>query len=504
MNLLIRLVGLVVALVLPVPAAFAEEVRFDLVLRGGRVIDPESGLDAVRDVAIVAGRIAAIEPGPLLGTRELDVSGLVVAPGFIDLHSHSPTPLGQYYQVLDGVTTALELEAGAFPVERFGSQIEANARIHFGASVGYGSLRMLVKHGLRVPHLIVDRPEPVGLLGAWTVVRSLFSPPTAVFLEPATAAERARLRALLGEGLDAGGLGIGLPLDYISEAVDAAEIRMIFEVAAERRVPVFIHIRRGINGDSAGLEEALGLAEGTGAAVHICHISHNAMRGTGVFLRAIREARARGVDVTTELLPYNAGSALISSAVFGRDWQTIFGIRYADVEWAETGERFNEAMWNEYRRERPEGQVIHHYVKEAWTREALAEPGVIVVSDLLPMITEQSKVAPHNGAFSRVLGRYVRETGLLELEDALARMTLLPARRLEAFAPAFERKGRLAVGADADITVFDADTILDRATYRDPYQASAGIAYVLVAGELVVRDGELDEAVHPGKRLSAN
>ena len=129
------------------------------------------------------------------------------------------------------------------------------------------------------------------------------------------------------------------------------------------------------------------------------------MRNTELFLREIREARAQGADVTTEVLPYNAGSAVIASAVFGRDWRTIFAIDYADVEWVETGERFDEAMWNDYRERFPLGQVAHHYVKEEWTRRALAEPGVMVVSDLLPMRDEQSRVAPHNGAFARVLGR---------------------------------------------------------------------------------------------------
>lgn len=297
---------------------------------------------------------------------------------------------------------------------------------------------------------------------------------------------------------------MGLPLDYFSEAAGDDELEMIFEVAAEARVPVFIHVRRGVNGDPAGLEEALDLAERTGASLHVCHITHNAMRATEQFLEAIRAARARGVDVTTEVLPYNAGSALISSAVFGRNWQEIFAIDYEDVEWAATGERFNEAMWNEYREKYPEGQVIHHYLKDEWTRRGLVEPGVIVVSDLLPMESLESKVAPHNGAFSRVLGRYSRDAGLLDLPTALSKMTLLPARRLETFAPAFANKGRIQLGADADITVFDPERILDRATYKNPYQTSEGILYVIVAGEPVVAQGEVLEGAYPGKRITTH
>jgi N-acyl-D-aspartate/D-glutamate deacylase len=473
------------------------------VLSGGRVIDPETGLDAVRDVGVKDGRIAAISESPLQANVRIDVSSLVVAPGFIDLHTHSPTPLGQHYQVLDGVTTALELEAGAYPVREYGSLIREAPLMHYGSSVGYGSVRLELKMGIRQPHLITGTPTPIGWLGYWTVLRSFFTTPDEVLVEKASAEEREQAREMLRRGLDEGGIGIGLPLDYISEAVDADEARMIFEVAGERKVPLFIHLRRGVNGDPSGLREALRLAGETGAPLHICHIQHNAMRNTELFLREIREARAAGVDVTTELLPYNAGSALISSAVFSRDWRAVFDIDYEDVEWAATGQRFDEAMWNEYREKHPQGQVIHHYVKEEWTRRALVEPGVIVVSDLLPMMSEESKVAPHNGAFTKILGRYVREQGALELRTAIEKMTLLPARRLEKAVPAFERKGRLQVGADADITIFDPATVLDRATYADPYQAADGMVHVIVAGELVVRDGAIVEGAHPGQHILA-
>lgn len=499
-----RLTACVLLLIVAPLSTAAEPASFDLVLQGGRVIDPESGLDAVRNVGLLGGEIAAISEAELAGTRVLDVTSLVVAPGFIDLHSHSPTALGQRYQVRDGVTTALELEAGAYPVRQFGSQIEARSLVHYGASVGYGSIRLEVKNSLRRPHLLTDRVQVLGFSGAWTALRSLLGEPREAFEERASLDELSELRELLHAGLDEGGLGIGLPLDYISEAVDADELRMIFEVAGARKVPLFIHLRRGVNGDQSGLDEALTLARETGAGLHVCHVTHNAMRAIDSFLREIREARASGLDVTTEILPYNAGSALISSAVFGRDWRTIFGITYEDVEWAATGERFNEAMWNEYRRERPEGQVIHHYLDEAWTRRALAEPGVIVVSDLLPMVDEANKVAPHNGAFARVLGRYVREAEVLSLDDALARMTLLPARRLEKIAPAFLRKGRVQVGADADLTLFDPETVLDRATYQDPYQPSAGIVHVIVDGVVVVEDGEVLADTAPGKALYAD
>ncbi|WP_165787129.1 amidohydrolase family protein [Pseudohalioglobus lutimaris] len=477
---------------------------YDVVILNGRVMDPETGLDDIRHVGINGNTIEAVSETPLHGTREIDASGMVVAPGFIDLHTHSPTELGQYYQLFDGVTTALELEAGAYPVTDYAGQISDTPLINFGASVGYLNIRMSRKSGISLADATAT-PWPSTARGWLNALRVLiYGPEVALadtFKTAATEEDLAAMRSMLNAGIDAGALGIGLPLDYASEAVDTRELRAIFELAAMREVTIFVHVRRGINGDPAGLREALALAEDTGASVHICHISHNAMRNTALFLDEIRAARQRGVDVTTEVLPYNAGSAPISSAVFGRDWQTVFAISYEDVEWASTGERLTRESFNNYREESPRGVVIHHYLKEEWTRRAIEEPGVAIVSDLVAMQDREKNVAPHNGAFTRILGRYVREQGVIDLMTALEKMTLLPARRLENMAPTFKRKGRLQPGMDADITVFDPDTVIDRATYRNPYQEAAGLHAVLVNGTPVMLNGTLVPDTWPGKRL---
>lgn len=479
---------------------------YDLAINHGRVIDPESGLDAIRHIGIKGNEIITVAQEPLEGRENIDATGLVVSPGFIDLHTHSPTVLGQYFQAFDGVTTALELEAGFHPVQEYGSAIRDTPLINYGASSGYVGMRLLEKNGILMGD-VMGSPSPVGWKGWRTAITSLLKDQdTAIhasLYEPTNSEELGNLRNMLEASLDDGSLGIGLPLDYVSDAIQETELQMIFSVAAQRHATIFVHIRRGIDGDPAGLREIIRLAKKNGTSVHICHITHNAMSNLDLFLSEIREAQSEGVDITTEVLPYNAGSALISSAVFGRDWQTIFNITHEDVEWAATGERFNKNTWEEYYKAYPQGQVIHHYLKEEWTQRAVQQPGVIIVSDLMPMKTKKMKVAPHNGAFSKVLGRYVREEKLLDLNTAIEKMTLLPARRLEKYAPVFRRKGRLQQGMDADITIFDPTTIRANATYQNPYQEATGIVHVIVNGAPVIRDGSQVEDSFPGELLNA-
>ena len=311
------------------------------------------------------------------------------------------------------------------------------------------------------------------------------------------------MRLLLNQGLDSGGLGIGVLLDYMTEAVSEAELSMLFEVASERDVPLFVHVRRGYTGDPAGLVEVIDLALETGAPLFVCHITHNAMGGIGDWLAMIDEANQAGANITTETLSYAAGGTSISADVFRRrDWQAIFDISYQDVQWVATGEWLTKETWDKYAKEQPTGMVNHHYVKEDWVETALQWPGMMVSTDALPAIDTSIPTNPNiAGTFSRLLGHYVREREVLSLSDALARSSLYQAQWMEQASPVFKNKGRIQRGADADIVIFDAQTIAANAVYGDPYLKPTGMLHVLVAGELVVQNGLPAEGPAPGQKL---
>lgn len=461
-----------------IPQARTATTVYDLVLNGGRVIDPATHLDAARNVAILKGRIAAISKAPLKGKEQIDVSGLVVAPGFIDLHAHGQNNFGQAYQVRDGVTTALELEIGDYPLDALRER-EGKSIINYGYSAGHTAARILVKRG--------DRAKANH--------------------EPLNDTELKQMLGYLTKALDDGALGIGIGLDYVSRGVRAVELESLFKLAAARRVPLFIHIRMPDDrNDLSGLKELLDLTEKTRASFHMVHIVSTGLGRVPMFLKMIEAARKKGLDVTTEAYPYTAGSTGINSGIFDHDWQKKFGISYGEIEWPPTGSRFaSKEMWDEYRARYRNGIIIIHVMKEEWVEQALSHPLVMVASDGMPINSLTERAHPRGmGCFARVLGRYCREKKILSLNEAIRKMTLMPAERLEKFSPAMRRKGRLTIGADADITIFDADEVIDRATYAEPNQYSNGIVHVLVGGTFVVRHEQLVEGVFVGKPVISN
>lgn len=446
--------------------------QYDIVISRGRVIDPETKLDAVRDVGIRGGKIAAVSEAPLKGRSVVDARGLVVTAGFIDLHQHGQTPENYAFKARDGVTTALEMEVGVSPVAPWYRQREGKSLINFGASVGHIPARMAVMHDTGT---FLPRDRAVDAV--------------------ATPQQLDEILSLLRQGLDQGALGIGMGIAYVPGA-SRDEIFRAFQLASARKATVYVHLRSAGPVEPGGidaLQEVMADAAGSGASLHVVHITSTELRQTPLALDMIHGAHKHGLDFTTEAYPYTAGMTDISSAIFSEGWQQRNGgITYKDLQWAATGERLTKESFARYRKQG--GMVAIHCIPEDVVKTAMADPDVMIASD---GILDHGKGHPRAaGAYARVLGKYVREEHALTLTEALRKMSLMPAELLK-----LPNKGRLRVGADADITVFDPRHVIDRATFENPAQYSDGIPYVMVNGVWVVKNSELQTHVHPGQGL---
>jgi N-acyl-D-aspartate/D-glutamate deacylase len=454
--------------------------EFDVVIAGGHVMDPESGLDGIRNVGIAGGKVIAISAAPMRGRTMIEASGLVVAPGFIDLHEHGQEPRNYQFQAHDGVTTSLELEVGTDAIDKWYAERENKSLINFGVSVGHIPVRMRVMK------------DP----GKWL-------PNGDAAHREASPEELGSIEKQVEQGLQRGALALGMGINYTASA-SHQEIVEMFRIAAKYGASVHVHLRyAGMQEPQTGLaalEEGIAAAAATGASLHVVHITSIGLRDTPQLLAMVEGAQKRGLDVTTECYPYIAASTDLASAIFDPGWRERMGITYKDLQLAKTGERLTAETFDKFRKEG--GIVVIYSIPEGVVRTAVSNPMVMVASD--GMRIEGPKVHPRGqGTFARVLGHYVREEKALDLMTALRKMTLMPAQRLEKRAPMFKDKGRIRVGADADITIFDAAHVIDLATFDEPLHYSGGIRFVLVHGVSVVRDSELVEGVFPGRAARA-
>jgi N-acyl-D-aspartate/D-glutamate deacylase len=306
-----------------------------------------------------------------------------------------------------------------------------------------------------------------------------------------TTEEMDRTIANVKISLEEGGIGIGVPIGYLPKT-KPAEMFQVFKLAGEMNALVFTHVREP---NIISLQEVIADATLTGAPLHIVHINSMALGQIDFALNMIRSAALKGFDITTELYSYTAGSTLLQSAIFNDGWQEKLAISYNDLQWVATGERLTKETFESYRK--TGGIVIIHSMKPEWIKAGIAAPGVMIASDGMPY----AKLAhPRTaGTFSRVLGKYVREDKVIDLMTAIEKMTLLPAKRLEGIAPMMRFKGRIQVGADADITIFNPEAVIDKATFEKGLEFSAGIEYVMVNGTFVLKNGKTVTGVLPGQ-----
>lgn len=447
---------------------------YDLVLRGGRVMDPETGRNEIAQVGIQGGKIAAIATTGLRGRREIDVAGLVVAPGFIDILGPMDARREAHLQkITDGLTTSVGMHGGPLDVERYEREMAAmGPLVNYAKTVGHAQLR-----------------EAVGAKDRY---------------KPATPEQIESMKALASQAIRAGAAGIGFGINYTPGA-SYEEIFALFEVAAMEGVPCHLHARHKGNvfpeTMSLAVEEIIAVAAATGAQAQVAHLISSTVGSAPLCIKLLEGAAKHGVDVAFDFHVWTRNETTLKSALYDPGWEQRFGgISYGQIYVSETQEQLTKERFEELRRAPKDTEVQTEFIPEAEIEMALRSPLGMVSSDGGGLV--DGKGHPRSvGTFARLLGRYVRERKTLSLMEALRKITLLPARRLEKSIPRMKQKGRLQAGCDADITVFNPETISERATYKEPYQHSTGIEYVLVKGTLVIDKGKVLEGVSPGQWL---
>jgi len=493
----------------------AVATEYDLVINNGRVMDPETNFDAVANVGIKDGRIAVITEKSIKGGKSIDATGHVVAPGFIDLHAHGQN-LGDYrMQAMQGVTTMLELESGVLPVsDWYDAQAKKRLPLNYGAASAWTFARIAT--------FTDTQPEATSEYFQQAQGRTDWK------MELATPEQQEKILGLVEQGLDEGGLGIGINAGY-APGYGRKEYLALAEIAAKRGVATYTHVRYASNVEPQSsfeaVQELIANSAITGAHMHLCHINSTSLKDIKSIMEMVDDAFENNINITVGAYPWGAASTVIGAAMFsGEGWPARMGSTAHSFQLGT--ERMTEDQVADYQKNKPGTFIVWHFLDEsdpddlALLDASLLHPKTLIESDEMfwMFMDDRGEVENYagdawplpegtfshprsNGSFAKVLRTYVRERGLMSMQEALRKMSLMPAQTLEGFVPQMKTKGRLQVGMDADIVVFDPDTIRDVGTYEEPNQPAVGVQTLLVNGVPVVAEGELITDAAPGQPI---
>lgn len=505
------------------PAAAQE---FDLLLRGGTVVDGSGEPGYTADIAVAGDRIALVSREPVDGARAhrtIDVRGRIVAPGFIDAHAHveelNRRPLAESF-IRQGVTTVVYAADGGMPWPLDEYIVSLGQRGH-------------------APNII--------FFAGHNAIRGRVMGPSD---RAPTADEMARMEAMVAQAMEQGAIGLSTGLRYVPGIYSRTEEVVALAKVAARYGGIYAsHMRDEGEGSIESVTELIRIAREAGIPAQITHHKLMGQPQWGQSERTLAlvdAARAGGLDITIDQYPYDATST--GTAVLFPSWalaggqdslrarladratraRIVEGIKATILEERGGGDlarirlarvafqpEWNGLTFADIARERDEQPTLDfaaelaieiqtqggasgvwHVVDEADVRRIMRHPSTMIGSDGGFGVPGHGHPHPRNyGAFARVLARYVRAEGVLTLEEAVRKMTSLAAARFMQ-----PQRGRIAEGAFADLVVFDPATVQDHATYEDPHRFATGVDHVMVNGRLVLEDGSLT-GDRPGRVL---
>ncbi len=490
-------VCMVVGLMLAVPALAAD---YDVVILNGRVMDPETNFDGIRNVGIKGGKIAVITKDKIKGKETIDATGLVVAPGFIDGHQHSIEPYIYRMMVRDGRTTIMDLEVGAYGplVDKWYKTHEGKSPINFGVAVSHEFARAAVLDGFK-DWKYINTPDAIRsrVNSGWTKTRP-------------TLEQGNEILKVLDEGLLQGGIGIGSTVGYMREGVSSREIFELQKLSGLYGRQIGMHFRNTPGNDVqeiGGIQEMLANAAALGTPAIADHFNNP---GYNMVHELLVLMRKRGYNVWGEVYPYAAGSTALNAVFLDPEiWEKQLGYKLEEtVQDVETGEYYTAETRREMIKKEPTRAVLVYKMPEKSIIDWIKMPGVAIGSDGMPPIPDTGlkwdtpfEDMPNThprvaGSFAKVL-RLARENNI-PLMQAVSMTSYNYAKPLGNMGlKAMQVRGRMQVGMVADITLFNPETVTDNATYKKGTLPSTGIPHVIVNGIIVMKDSE------PIKRFDA-
>ncbi len=494
----LMMAGILSACMTMVPAmtSIAAE-KYDLVILNGRVMDPETMFDAVRNVGVKDGRIAVITRDAIRGKETIDAKGHVVAPGFIDTHYHALDELAVKMAIRDGVTTGMDLEWGALNVDQWYAAKKDQWPMNYGTAISQEGVRMIVHDNIKVDGP-VDATGAIVYRGAagkdgvigWSETRS-------------TLEQMNRITAMLDEGLRQGALGLGSTVGYMRKGITTYEMFEAQRAAARYGRLTAVHSRFHPSSQTP-TEAQLGFAEVFTNAMLLdapLLYQHNNDYGWWEIEEKLQMARAKGLNMWSEYYPYAAGSTTVGAEFIRPESWEAMGNKYEETVYDPDQDKFLSKKEYLDMAKNNAGHVIILYMpyRKAWLPHWLKMPHMTVGADSmvsgLHWDDDYEKYAGHPrtpGSHGKVL-QLARQADV-PLMHTLAQFSYWPALHLgDAGVESMKLRGRMQEGMVADITIFDPETATDNATYKAGEQGipTTGIPYVIVNGKVVVKDAEV-------------